>query len=101
MFYEGQLVVCVDDRFSFNAFEWYDHTPKLGKVYTVRRVFIQGFHVITGKPGWGVFLCEIVNPPGGTGRETGFAGWRFKAYEDAASNIAYDRQLESIGVGIE
>jgi hypothetical protein len=80
MFREGQLVICVDDKFPPGAVEWYDRTPMQGEVYTVRKVFSEGENVSTGESGWSVLLCEIINPAAGSGQEIGFAVRRFKPY---------------------
>jgi hypothetical protein len=85
MFYIGQLVVCVDDNFGTDSSEWLNHVPKRGVVYTVREVLF-GPDFSRGGSCWGIKLREIVNPLSPSGKEAGFAGWRFKPYEEACSN---------------
>jgi hypothetical protein len=85
MFAVGERVVCINDAFAFNGIEWASHFPRLGHVYTVRRVAMQP-HYLTRASGLAVWLEEIVNPLMTDGVEPSFSAWRFAklANEDAA-----------------
>ncbi len=79
MFYLGQKVICVEDRFSGGVYEWGDQLPVRGFVYTIRRI-CWGSNPDTHESGWTLLFFELTN----LGDRLGFADWRFRAYEEEA-----------------
>lgn len=79
MFTVGELVVCVDDRFTPTAFEMCLQLPRKGEVYTIRTVIVARCRA-TGATGLGGQLVELVNPIQSHtwNGEPGFFASRFK-----------------------
>ena len=81
MFYIGQRIVCIDDKFHPSVFDWGDYLPILGHCYTIRKLVPNGWYPIDNSRGLGLRLTEIVNPPTPNGREICFSEWRFAPLE--------------------
>lgn len=75
-FRKGEKVVCIDDRFAGDVYDYFNALPRVLKLYTIR-------DIVTGQDGQGnsleaVRLVEKVNLPDPETRiEPGFAAWRF------------------------
>ncbi len=76
----GQRVICIDDVFPAQFFEWGSFTPAAGEIYTVRAIHWSQ-NPGTGRKGLGVHLEEIVNPTM-DGAEVYFAVERFRPLEE-------------------
>ncbi len=68
----GQKIVCLDDRFHRTIYEWGDQIPKLGHVYTIKKIFLAP-HWHTREYGLAFSLAELKNP----GDRLCFSAWRF------------------------
>lgn len=82
MFYVGQRVVCIDDRFDPSIVAWADHLPRAGEIYTVRSCKNAPDHA-TGVSGPSFKLLEIANPRTEQGGEVTFSSERFEPIGDA------------------
>ena len=80
MFYIGQKVRCINDRFHPSIADWADHIPVAGEVYTVRDIG-SGTHAVTHLPGYGILLAELPNPVAANGHEVHFIESRFVPVE--------------------
>jgi hypothetical protein len=58
MWYIGQKVVCVDDRFPRQVLEWASTLPRKGHIYTIRG-FGRGKSLYTGEWTFGLKLEEL------------------------------------------
>lgn len=79
-FYPGQFVVCIDDRFPPQVWEWCNQIPKVGERYTVHRLSWSPDGV-TGEFGMALVLFELDNPTP-RGGQVAFNIQRFKPYEE-------------------
>lgn len=97
MFAVGDLVVCIDDRFSPVAYQCCPHLPRRGEVYTVQAVGV-GRCYVTGIRGAGLRLVELSNPPlpKPWKGEPCFSAYRFKALGISE----HVRVRESVTVGV-
>ena len=77
MFTVGELVVCVDDRFTPTAFEMCLQLPRKGEVYTIRAVIVAQHHRRHRTGGQLVELVTPIQHPPWNG-EPGFIASRFK-----------------------
>ena len=94
MFYVGQRVVCINGRFHPLVWEWADHVPVEGDVYTVRSVRT-GTCPVDESYGPAIWLEELLNPRTGFWSEVCFSTWRFAPLEEALSaEEAVDQELE-------
>lgn len=82
MWTKGQKVLCVNDRFNGEVWEWGDQLPKRGHVYTVRSA--ARCPDVTGIVGVGLHLEEIRNP----GDRLRFSEWRFKPIVEEIAGFA-------------
>lgn len=57
-FYPGQRVICINDRFAPDVWEWTNRVPTEGEIYTVSAV-VRCPHRLTGEYGGGLRLVEI------------------------------------------
>ena len=80
IFRAGQKVVCIDDKFPIQFWDWADYIPREGAVYTVRW-FDAVRHGITGQRIPGILLNEIINPTFGGRGEMHFWTRRFRPVE--------------------
>jgi hypothetical protein len=87
MFYIGQKVVCVNDRFPPVLYEFAFQIPKKGHIYTVREKQ-SCVHAVTGNRGLGLHFRELHNPSFETRGEPWFAAWRFRPWLDENSEEA-------------
>jgi hypothetical protein len=60
MWYLGQKIVCINDRFPPCAPEWISEPPRKGQIYTIERM-VHGKSIYTGKPKFGFRLKELPN----------------------------------------
>jgi len=74
MFYPGQKVICINDRFHRSIHDWGDQFPVSGHVYTVRNV-VNCREALTNLVGPGLLLEELKNPDD----RLRFSDWRFRA----------------------
>jgi hypothetical protein len=63
MWYVGQKVVCVDDRFPRRVLEWASNLPRKGQIYTIRSIG-RGECIYTGQLRFGFKLEELQNAAG-------------------------------------
>ncbi len=84
MFYVGQKVVCINGRFHPLVWEWADHVPIKGEIYTVRQV-LSGTCPVDHSSGSAIRLHELINPKSSNGDEVCFSTWRFAPLEEALS----------------
>jgi hypothetical protein len=84
MFQVGQKVVCINGRFPPLVWEWADHVPIEGEIYTVRGVR-NGTCPVDGSYGPSLLLEELVNPKAISWSEVAFSTWRFAPLEEALS----------------
>jgi hypothetical protein len=92
--YVGQKVVCVNGKFPAHFYEWGDHVPVEGEVYTIRWIG-ELPNGITGKIGLGFLLVEIVNPSFGRNSEVAFHHSRFRPL--AGSGRAEEEAMAGAG----
>jgi hypothetical protein len=62
MWYIGQKVVCVNDRFPRRVLEWASNLPRKGQIYTIRSIG-RGECIYTGQLRFGFKLEELQNAP--------------------------------------
>jgi hypothetical protein len=60
MWFIGQKVVCVNDRFPIQILEWASNLPLKGRIYTICRIG-RGPSIYTGERGLGFELEELPN----------------------------------------
>jgi len=82
MFFPGEKVICINDRFHRSIVEWADHVPQRGHVYTVKSCAVAP-GALTNEIGPGLLLEELPNP----GNQVCFSEWRFRLLEDSESDI--------------
>jgi|ERR1700693_2478 hypothetical protein len=58
MWFIGQKVVCINDRFPTHIFEWTANVPRQGRIYTIRTIE-WGKCLYTRQPTLGLFLHEL------------------------------------------
>ncbi len=85
----GELVVCIDDRFPGQIWEWMTQKPLAGEVYTVARV-TQAPHGITGIIGLAYDLEEFRHCGLGGARPLCFRVSRFRRLELSEEEMADD-----------
>lgn len=75
----GTLVICVDDRFPPQVWEWCNEVPRRGDLYTVKQI-CGTLHGVTNAFGIGLVLNEL-NNPGKHGGQVSFDIKRFRSFE--------------------
>ena len=95
MFYVGQKVVCIDDKFDPSIVEWADNIPCQGQTYTIRRISNAPDHA-TQQLGLGCMLLELPNPRTQQGGEVTFTLGRFTPYEKDSLWEVFERNHEII-----
>jgi hypothetical protein len=66
MWYIGQRVVCVNDRFPSQILDWASNLPRNGQIYTIQSIS-WGVCLYTRRSTLGFYLHELPNPPRGFG----------------------------------
>ena len=88
--HQGSLVVCINDRFPPQVWEWCRVVPRLGHRYTVRKIKWAPDGV-TGQFNLSVILEELDNPCP-TGGQVSFNIRRFKPWENQSAHEEQVRQ---------
>lgn len=96
MFAVGARVVCANDNFPPSIIEWCDEIPVIGRTYTIRAIS-PGVCLVNGTYGPSFKFEDLNNHDNATGRETGFADWRFNL-RDEYSDIFDDEPEDSLRV---
>ena len=65
MWFIGQRVVCIDDRFPVQILDWASNLPRNGHVYTIQSITSGVCLYTRQRPTLGFFLHELQNPPHG------------------------------------
>jgi hypothetical protein len=60
MWFIGQKVVCINDRFPIQILEWASNLPRNGQIYTIHRMG-PGSSIYTGERTFGFELEELPN----------------------------------------
>jgi len=94
--YVGQKVVCVNGKFPAHFYEWGDHVPVEGEVYTIRWIG-ELPNGLTGELSLGFLLEEIVNPSFGRNCEVAFHHSRFRPLTTSGHDEAHVLEAASAG----
>jgi hypothetical protein len=60
MWFIGQRVLCINDRFPLHILEWASNLPRKGRIYTIRFIG-QGESIYSGESRLGFILEELQN----------------------------------------
>ena len=90
MWYIGQKVVCVDDRFPRRVLEWTSNLPRKGQIYTIRWIG-RGESLYTGESKFGLKLEELQ-----TAERFGFFADRFAPLLEKLDEACQAKALELI-----